>query len=79
MTTINSHTGAAFEAGAGRHRNGEAPLGVEPFDAREEERPRSAPPGTGLHRQPALATAGKRFVSRRGPLCPCARARCGRQ
>ena len=41
MAVINSRTGVDFEAGRGQHHNGEAPLGVETVDAREEhERPR---------------------------------------
>ena len=44
MAVINSRTGVDFEAGRGQHRKGEAPLGVETVDAREEQRPRSAPP-----------------------------------
>ena len=61
MAVINSRTGAAYEAGRGQHRNGEATLGVEVTDAREEE-PRRAPPATGLHHQPALRTVAAKPI-----------------
>ena len=49
MRTVNSHTGAAFEAGKLGHRNGAGPEGTEVVDGREEQELRNGrvPPQPG--------------------------------